>query len=64
MTNLQTLYLSQNQLTEIPIELSLLTNLQRLDLDNNQLTEISKKVLDMNCYITINAKEIILEIYY
>ena len=40
LTNLQELYLNNNQLSQIPPELEQLTNLQRLDLDNNQLSQL------------------------
>jgi Leucine-rich repeat (LRR) protein len=40
LTNLQHLYLYENQLSEVPVELGQLSNLQRLYLDNNQLSEV------------------------
>ncbi|MCK4935134.1 MAG: leucine-rich repeat domain-containing protein, partial [Simkaniaceae bacterium] len=40
LTNLQELYLTQNQLTELPPAIGLLTNLQQLHLYRNQLTEL------------------------
>jgi hypothetical protein len=40
LTNLQSLDLSDNELTELPDSISSLTNLQSLDLLNNRLTEL------------------------
>jgi len=45
--NLRELYLSYNQLTEIPKELGNLTDLQELDLSYNNLTEIPKEVREI-----------------
>ena len=44
LLNTKTLYLSRNQLKEIPKEIGNLKKLQTLVLQNNQLTEIPKEV--------------------
>ncbi len=43
-TNLTSIYLSNNQLAQIPPEIEKLTNLTILDLSNNQLTEIPPQI--------------------
>src|SRR5947209_20213225 len=40
LTNLQWLYLYNNQLSQLPVELGQLTNLQTLNLENNQLSQL------------------------
>src|SRR5258708_7088614 len=40
LTNLQGLYLTNNQLSQLPAEIGQLTNLQRLYLNNNQLSQL------------------------
>ncbi|MEM8637445.1 MAG: COR domain-containing protein [Cyanobacteria bacterium P01_G01_bin.54] len=44
LTQLQRLYLDNNQLTELPEVITSLTQLQRLYLDNNQLTELPEAI--------------------
>ena len=48
LSNLQTLYLSHNQLTQVPVELSQLSNLQWLDLSHNQLTQIPVELTQLS----------------
>ena len=45
--NLRGLYLSNNQMKEIPKEIGQLVNLQYLDLSNNQIKEIPKELEHM-----------------
>src|SRR5690242_4454978 len=47
------LYLSYNQIKEIPKEISQLINLQKLSLSNNQIKEIPKEISQL-----INLKEL------
>ena len=44
LTNLQKLWLYNNQLTTLPAEIGQLTNLQQLGLDNNQITTLPAEI--------------------
>src|SRR5947209_14278051 len=44
LTNLQILYLDQNQLSQLPSEIGQLTNLQELNLYQNQLNQIPSEI--------------------
>ncbi|MBE8999850.1 leucine-rich repeat domain-containing protein [Nostoc sp. LEGE 12447] len=44
LTNLQTLYLNNNQLSSLPSEIGQLTNLQTLYLNNNQLSSLPSEI--------------------
>ncbi len=48
LTNLQTLYISRNQLTTIPESIGNLNNLQILDISRNQLTTIPGAIGNLN----------------
>src|SRR5258706_10060709 len=47
LTNLQGLYLTNNQLSQLPAEIRQLTNLESLYLDNNQLTQQPTEILQL-----------------
>ena len=47
LTNLQMLYLQNNQLSEVPAEIGQLTNLRTLYLQNNQLSEVPEEIAQL-----------------
>jgi Leucine-rich repeat (LRR) protein len=47
MTGLEVLYLTNNQLTELPKEIGHMTGLEVLNLTNNQLTELPKEIQNL-----------------
>ncbi|MDF5738993.1 COR domain-containing protein, partial [Nostoc sp. S13] len=47
LTNLQSLYLSNNQLSSLPAEIVQLTNLQTLNLSNNQLSSLPAEIVQL-----------------
>ncbi len=54
LTNLQTLGLSDCQITEIPAEIAQLTNLQTLDLRRNQIKEIPAEIAQLTNLQTLD----------
>ena len=60
LTNLQSLSLSNNQLTSIPAQIGNLTNLQYLILNDNQLTGIPPEIGDLTNlqYLTLNNNQL------
>ena len=57
LTQLQTLDLSENQLTELPESLFQLTQLQTLDLSENQLTELPESLGQLTQLQTLDLSE-------
>jgi len=53
-TNLKTLNVLNNQLTELPDSIGNLTNLEKLWLINNQLTELPESIVNLNNLKTLN----------
>ncbi len=47
LTNLQKLYIQNNQLTRLPLRIGNLTNLKVLDIKNNQLTQIPESISNL-----------------
>jgi internalin A len=56
LTNLQTLYLSYNQLTSLPDAIAQLTNLQTLHLRNNQLTSLPDVIGQLSNLQTLHLR--------
>ena len=57
LLNTKTLYLSGNQLKEIPKEIGNLRHLQEIDLSENELTEIPKEIGNLQELLSLNLSE-------
>jgi len=57
LTNLEWLFVSNNQLTELPLEIKFLNNLRLLYIDNNQITNLPQEIKFLTNLRTLNLRK-------